>query len=325
MNQFIKALENSLPPVEYSKLRTEADCYGISRLISQQFHAPFTPLSFSSWLHGWMYVDLKYIEQFGLISNDKYLLATKEQEYFFKERGKNAKAVGAPYIYAELFDKGEIKRQSNSLIVMPPHGLPYTTEQWDEEVYVKQIADLKNDFDSIVACVHPSCAEKNNWIVHFERYDIPWITGADMRDKNALIRMHRIFQSFDYMTTNCIGSHVAYAAYSGCKVSIYGNFAEFSKEDVKDDVLYVNYPHVMDHNLQCSTKQAIYNKFPFLFVHPKMASQHKEWAFEQLGAINKVSNFELAWQLGWLPPQQLYYWAAKIYKKLKKEFLRMFS
>lgn len=325
MSNFLKPLQDSLPVVEHVKLRTELDCYGISRIISQKLYLPFTPMSFANWVHGWLYVDLKYIEQFGLFSNNTYLVATKDQEDFFKARGKNAVAVGAPYVYAEDFDGVEVERQLNSLLVMPPHGLPFTEEEWDEETYVKQIHSLRDDFDIIIACVNSSCVEKNKWVVSFEKYDIPWVVGADMRDKNALLRMHRIFKSFEYMTTNCIGSHVAYAAYSGCKVSIYGDYAEFSKEDVKRDVLYINYPYVMEHNLFGSSKNVVSKKFPFLFTHPKMAGKLIDWSVDQLGAKNKKTFYQLATYIGWLPHQQIYFWAMKVYFKVKKETLLFFK
>ena len=41
------------------KLRTEADCYGISRLISKKLRLPFTPISYSPWTHGWIFAKLK--------------------------------------------------------------------------------------------------------------------------------------------------------------------------------------------------------------------------------------------------------------------------
>ncbi len=321
VNNFIRVLEASLPDVHHVKLHTEPDCYGISRMISGKLHLPFAPRSFANWLHGWLSIDLKYIEQFGIVSNYKYLVATKEQECFFKKNGKKAKAVGVPYIYAKAFDKFEIRRQKGSLLVMPPHGLPYTTERWDEEAYVKQICDLKSDFDFIVACIHPSCTEKKSWIGHFENYQIPWVKGAEMHDKYALIRMHRMFQHFEYMTTNSKGSHIAYAAYSGCKVSIYGNYAEFSKEDVKDDVLYTSYPHIMEYNLRGATREAMAKRFPFLFVHPKEACEMTGWAAEQLGANNQKSICQLANLLGWMPHQQIYFWGLKVYFKIRNEFL----
>jgi hypothetical protein len=325
MKDFIKVLNESLPDVHYVKLHTEPDCYGISRMISEKLHLPFTPRSFSNWLHGWLSTDLKYIEQFGLVNNFKYLVTTKEQECFFNKNGKNAKAVGAPYIYAKVLDRLEIKRQKNSLLVMPPHGLPYTNEKWNEEAYAKQIYSLKNEFDFIVACIHPSCAEKKSWIRQFENHEIPWVTGAEMHDKNALIRMHRMFQNFEYMTTNSKGSHIAYAAYSGCKVSIYGNYAEFTKEDVKEDVLYIEHPHIMEYNLRGATREAMAKRFPFLFVHPKKACEKIDWAAEQLGKDNQKSVYQLAYLLGWLPHQQIYFWAMKIYFKLIKETLLFFK
>ena len=323
MADFIKMLLDSLPVIQRVKLYTEPDCYGISRMIARNLYLPFTPRSFSYWLHGWLYVDLKYIEQFGVISKQHYLVATKEQEYFLTENGINAKAVGAPYVYVKNFDQLKVTRKKRSLLVMPPHGLPYTTEKWDEEGYVKEICELKSDFDLIVACIHPSCAEKKAWVRQFESYGIQCITGAEMHDKNALVRMHRIFQHFEFMTTNCIGSHVAYAAYSGCKISIYGKFAEFSKDDLKNDVLYLTYPHVMEHNLFSSTKQTVHEKFPFLFVHPSNAVEAISWASDELGEANKLVFYKLASQLGWLPHQQAYHWSIKIYSKLQKEALRL--
>ena len=198
--------------------------------------------------------------------------------------------------------------------------MPYTTEKWDEDNYVREICDLKSDFDLIVVCVNPSCEEKKHWITSFEKCGIPCVIGAKIDDKNALIRMHRIFQHFEFMTTNSIGSHVAYAAYSGCKVSIYGTFEEYSEEDVKNNPLYLAYPHVMKHNLTCSTKEIVKSEFPFLFVHPKMADCAVDWANEQLGESNRLGFFSLASQLGWLPHQQAYHWLAKIYAKIREFF-----
>lgn len=317
LNDFVTTLKRSLPPIEFIKLRTEADCYGMSWMISSALRVPFTPRSIPNWLHGWCFANLKYIEQFGVINNLTYLVATKDQELFFEQNGKSALAVGAPFTYAAQFDDYDVLREPNSLLVMPPHGLPFSNESWPEESYVQKINGLKSDFGKIVVCLHPSCVDKNKWLEEFDKYNIPWIVGADMHDKNALVRMHRIFTSFDYMTTNCIGSHVAYAAYSGCKVSIFGDYIEWTEIDVKDDELYVKYPHVMHHNLSQSSKDKVSNTLPFLFVHPTKASKNVQWASEELGGKNKKSYVRLAVLLGWLPHQQLYFWSIKLLLKIK--------
>ena len=319
MSDFIFKLQEILPTKQYIKLRNEVDFYGISHMISTSLNLPFTPRGFSDWHHGWFHEDLKYIEQFELSSKFKHLVLTDEQQRFLEENGRCAVAVGAPYIYAEEFDQADVYREPNSLLVMPPHGLWFTNETWDEEAYVKQICSLKSDFDQIVACLHSSCLDKNKWSEKFEENNIPWIVGADMRDKYALVRMHRIFSSFEYMTTNAIGSHIAYAAYSGCKVSIFGHYAEWKQEYVKDDPTYLKYPNVMHNYLEGSSRETVAKNFPFLFVHPKKASKHIEWAKEELGSKNKKSYFELAKLIGWLPHQQVYFWSLKILSKLKKE------
>jgi hypothetical protein len=288
-------------------------------MISSALGLPYTPHSFVNWLHGWCFSNLEYIEQFGFTNDFLYLVATKEEELFFKRNYKSALAVGAPYTYAEKFDSCKIRREPNSLLVMPPHGLPFSHENWSEESYVEKISNLKSDFDHIVACIHSSCIDKNKWVEQLDNYGIPWIVGADMHDRNALVRMHRLFSSFEYMTTNSIGSHIAYAAYSGCKVSIYGDFLEWGEEDVKDDDLYVKYPHVMHHNLCQSSRDSIFDKFPFLFIPPKEASEKREWANDQLGRANHKSYVRLAVLLAWLPSQQLYFWSLKIFFKIKRK------
>jgi len=322
LDNYLEQLMAKLPPIEHIKLRSEADCYGIANIVSREINLPITPRSSSDWQHGWVIQgDVKYIEQLtGITSAKKHLVALDEQEVFLRKNGIKSKAVGAPFTYIEGIDT-QIERQANSLLVMPPHGMPYTNVKWDEETYVKNIDELKKYFDLIVACVHQSCVKKNNWIGTFKKYSIPWVCGAEMHDKNALIRMHRIFKSFEYMTTNTVGSHIAYAAYSGCKVSIYGKYCEFSKEVQMADVAYIERPEMLDHNLLCASEQAIKTKFPFLFVHPKNATENRKWAYEQLGANNKVSFYELAKHLGWLPHDQLYFFTSRVCRKLKKEFL----
>lgn len=318
MSIFLTELESSMPSRQSVKLSTEPDLYGLSRLISKSLYMPFTPYSFANFQHGWIHADLEHIEQFGILNNYKYLVATKEQEELFKNNNKLSIAVGAPYIYVAEYDKKKIIRKPNSLLVMPPHGLDRRDMNWDEQSYVKEISLLNDSFDHIVACVHHSCVTKGNWVNEFKKYGISCIIGAQMEDKNALIRMHRLFSSFEYMTTNVIGSHIAYAAYSGCKVSIYGNYAEWKEDDLKDDALFKEYPFLLKKIIKSYSKAFVTKKFPDLFLHPKSAQLKIEWAQKELGKKNKKSYIDIARLLGWLPHQQLYYWSIKFFLKIKK-------
>jgi len=93
-------------------------------------------------------------------------------------------------------------------------------------------------------CIHPECYKKGYWIGACEKFKLPYIKGASLNDKNSLMRMYRLFSSFEYMTTCYIGSHVLYAAYCNCKVSIFGKYFEYKKEFFTNDPFYRKYPHI---------------------------------------------------------------------------------
>jgi hypothetical protein len=188
---------------------------------------------------------------------------------------------------------------------MPGHTLPYTDHQWDQKTYVDQIVKLKPYFATIVACVHSSCFTKGYWVPYFEKHGIPCIRGADTYDKNALLRLNCIFKSFEYMTTNTIGSHVAYAAYSGCKVSIYGNFFSPSKNDYRDDPFYQEYPKLLDYWIDQSQKSVIEKQYPQFFTNPMEATARKKWGEKVTGSAFKRRPSEIGELLGWSLKRQI--------------------
>lgn len=321
------ALIALLPPVEAIRIRGESDFYGISKLLMEQlrwFHVPFTD---ASWKHGWLFPDLKYVEQLtGNRRQEKWtLVAKKEHEIFLRERGVASKAVGMPFVYAEALDSMVIKRLPNSLLVMPPHSIPTSTHDWDEDSYAAHIAAIKDDFDFVLVCLYQSCLNKGLWVNAFERYSIPWIAGARSDDKNALIRMNRIFKSFEYMTTNAIGSHIVYAAYCGCKVSISGPYAEYTQNDYQQDTLYRKCPFLLQHNLSAASEMTVREKFSMLFHPPKQAVVLEKWASEELGKENMMNVYFLIYYLGWYPHQQILVLLKKIVRKLKLNFKQAFK
>lgn len=321
----LKKILSILPNIQKINVKGEADYYGISHLITKKLRLPFTPRSFAGWKHGWLFAKLNYKEQLTNGSKEsKFLVSLVEHELFLQDQGIKAKAIGMPFVYVEDIVNEKIERVKNSLLVMPPHSLPYTEHIWDEDAYAKQINDLKDEFELIVVCLHQSCIEKGLWIDAFEKYKIPWIIGADALDKNALVRMYKMFNSFEFMTTNTMGSHVVYAAYCGCKVSIYGNYAEFSKRDFQNDPLYKRFPFLLEHNLKYSSKRSIENTFPYLFTSPIDATLRTKWAEEQLGKKNKVTFYELAKLLGWLPHYQFIAYSKRISVKLSYGITQIF-
>jgi hypothetical protein len=292
-------LQKRLPVIERIWRRVEPDFYGASHIIAQLTQRKKPPISFATWRHGWIYFDNlchpKLLTNgsppmMNLVANDTHVSVLRNFGY------TKLAAVGLPYLYANIFN---FSRISNSLIVMPGHTLEYTDHTWNRQAYVNEISALKPYFDPIVACVHSSCVAKGYWVDEFQKAGIAWITGADVNDKNALLRIQCIFKSFEYMTTNTIGSHLAYAAYSGCKPSIYGDYVSHSSGDFKHDPFYLDHPELVEYVVSNSAEEKIRTQYPHLFKHPTDARECNEWGAEMVGEKNKKTPEEISKLLGW--------------------------
>jgi len=306
MNYDATWIIDRLPPIELIWRRTEPDFYGASHLIAKQVGKNVVPVSFATWRHGW--VDAKYIKYVKILLNSDrfdltHLVATEDHAASLKEFGyPTVQAVGMPFIYA---DEVTVKRKAGSLLVMPGHSLYYTGHNWNQKRYVQQISNLKPHFNTIVACLHSSCFSKEHWISEFQEHGIPCIRGADSYDKNSLLRMKTAFKSFEYMTTNTVGSHIIYAAHAGCKVSIYGDYGIYRKEDFQNDPLYKSDPDLLDFAIEFSSERSIKTKYPMLFAVPMESSARVEWGQKMTGFKYKRSPHEIASLLGWSLEDQI--------------------
>ncbi|WP_395167160.1 hypothetical protein [Francisella salimarina] len=284
---FSKILKN-IPEYEPMELISEIDYYGFSKYLADRLGIKKTYSRGINWKHGWIFASPKYIEQFVIDKSARVnFVANMQQQNFLESEGVKSIAVGLPFAYVNQYDikTNKIKRIPRSLLIMPPHSLPHTDHSFNEEHYVDEILNLKDKFDIIVACVHRSCFDKKLWIKTFEKYNIPVIIGAYSADKNGLLRMSRIFRSFEYMTTNSIGSHVLYASYAGCKVSIYGKYIEYAKSDYFNDSFYKKYPNLLSHNLKYSSYEMVKKNYSFLFNTPYDATTNITWAANQIGEV----------------------------------------
>lgn len=154
---------------------------------------------------------------------------------FSRDGALDVRLAGAPILYA---DDGAMQRIPGSLLVMPMHTM--SGERLDDrsflQHYADEIARNTKSYSTVVACIHAGCVENGLWIPEFNGHSIPLILGASWDDVNALVRMRRLFSSFESMTTNGWGSHVAYALAFGCRVSIHGAAPEVSRDQLlKDD------------------------------------------------------------------------------------------
>ena len=289
-----------LPRSQLIPRRTEADYYGASDLIAAALRYPAAPRSIASWMHAVSYEQhLDYPELLFPEGNrvTRHLVATTAQVKLLKARGYlRAYAVGVPYLYVE---PANAVRMPGSLLVMPAHTVAKALLSFEEEAYGEQLDQIRGRFDRVVACISAPCARSGIWTKTLERRGIPWILGADSSDRNALRRMARLFASFEYMTTNTLGSHIAYAAFSGCKVSICGPYPRYRLEDFKELAWYKKNWGKAQQVIDAMSEPNVRARHPMLFKEPWDAQPLEDWAAQVLGLDNKRSHVELARLLGW--------------------------
>ncbi len=257
---------------------------------------PYPPLG--QMQHGWIRPDALINPQLviwddGQADKEEYHWVNRKdvQDYLRLHGFINAHATGVGILYQEPV---HIPRLKNSLLVMPGHSLYTTEHDWDFQNYLQEILSIKQDFDTVTVCVHPACIEKGYWINAFQKAGLETITGALFAGKNALHRMLWMMNRFEYVTTNFVGTNLAYAAYAGAKVSFYGKFLKVKKHEMLNVELYQKQPHVLDLALMLNSEENIRKHYDFLFCdHPKAAKPLNEWGAYNLGIDDKRSPAEL--------------------------------
>ncbi len=277
------------------------------------------------WQHGWAapHRTLSPEYQFGecALTRDMHLwVARRDQECFLRnEAFPLARAIGLPAIYVP---RSSTKRIPKSLLIVPAHSLEYTTHTWKFDEYAEQIDSIRGDFEVVAAIVHQDCIKKGYWVKQFERLKIEVIPGAHVSDPTSLYRLEAIFSAFEFVTSNSVGSHIAYASLWGAKVSIFGTYAAVREEDYSNTPFYQLFPHLLRPAIDGLSESVTNHYFPFLFVdHPKDAELRIAWAEFQVGMENKLSPQELRKAFGWTLPRRTAKRAYQLAAPIAEEWL----
>ncbi len=293
----IENFANLLPPIRIVKLRCESDYYGASYLIGEKLGFTTPPQSNAEWQHGWPYGPINHFRQ---ISNSQVrglrLVATEEHAKILRGAGMKAIATGMPFLHTQ---QPITKRIPSSLLIMPAHVTKHSKHSVNEMEYVDSICSIRNRFSLVVACISQQCIDKGYWTKSFDSVGIQWIAGAGAHDANALRRMRSLFSYFDVMTSNTLGSHFVYAAYSGCRPSLFGPIHKYSQSDFEHEPLYRKYPELLPLALQRTSAESIQKYYPHLFCEPQDSQLSADWACRELGGEHIKSPAEMSRLLGW--------------------------
>ena len=275
--------------------------YGARKLLAVYIGSQTSDLIEGHWQHAWIgryrNVHPELVvggngNSFRYRKRSAFYVARQDQVDFLRECGyRDVVAIGNPVVYLPKIDYARIP---GSLLIMPMHSLPDTSENWESEgeKYLHFLRPFLNDFDFVVACLHPSCLEKRFWVDSFESEGIECIRGSDPHDQNSLYRTQALFSQFDVLTTNGFGSQVAYAAYFGCKVSVAGPRPIWDPY-ARTDRFFRNCPEALPFFTKWRSTDALERLYPELVKSPTTATIHEDWGNSELGSANKRMSDEL--------------------------------
>ena len=203
---------------------------------------------------------------------------------YLKHHGyARVRAIGLPILYTR---PSNITRIPGSLLVMPVHSIRAHTSAPDLDTYPAQIAVIAAGFKAVAACVSGSCIEKGWWAPQFEALGISVIRGAAIDDRRALDRMRSLFEMFETVTTNGVGSHIYYALHFGAKVSIWGQEQPPQWENLIRDGTWAADPAALRAALSDETRSRAEQVLGRLRVPPQQAVMDRQLGSDMIGADN---------------------------------------
>jgi hypothetical protein len=289
----------NLPPRDY---KFKYSIYGDRKIIQKYSGVSliwnFYWLYRAEWQHGWQPIE-KNIHPELVVGGDgksfekrkinTYFVARNDQVIYLKSQGyTNVHAIGMPIIYTKPMIQ---KRIPNSILYMPSHTIAESNPDLkkylsDLKNYLKEI---KKKFSIVVVCLHMNEINKKYYNEILNELEISFVAGADPLDANSLDRMGTLFSQFDFMTTDILGSHVVYASYYGCKVSVFGPKRTITKKELKNIKFYKNCQKCMKIDINWSSNNFLLSKYSFFDIKPWFAQKKIDWARFQLGEQHKLS------------------------------------
>ncbi len=220
-----------------------------------------------------------------------------QADYLTANGYQHVKAIGLPIVY---LPEPAVRRIPGSLLVLPPHS--HKTHGPDDplaEAYAASIAALKPRFEHIWVGLNEDDIAKRQWIESFHRHGLNVFVTTDQAEPDTLGRLKRLLHSFEYVTTNGYGSHIALAAYCGARVSIYGPYADFPLNRMKSTHAVKMFPRLLHTAYDLCREESFRANYPFLFVDPDKAVTHRDWGLHEVGEDCKLSPRALAECFGW--------------------------
>lgn len=231
------------------------------------------------------------------------LVGTVEAEHFLTQAGvPNVRAVGMPILYA----KGDgAQRRPASVLFMPAHSLDQVAIEHDAEALIAEANQLRKMGYYVCFCVHQSCVRGTGIVAALDQAGIDWFAGASAADMNSLRRMRNVFEYFETVASNTMGSHFYYAQLFGARFFFSGPYYEYSLEQNANAPSWRGKAHILAYGREKNLEHAVRQRFPEYFHGIEAAVCNRQMAKAACGESSMLDVQTLACLLGWTTWEQL--------------------
>jgi hypothetical protein len=230
----------------------------------------------------------------GMPYSTPVVVAKTEQKVLLNSLGYSKVHVdGLPFSYTA--HTGTVRKENSLLSFIPHSSASHPINHSLIDNYLDYLVTIKESFDEVFVCIFWGDTDQV-LLDSITRRGLQYVFGANPYDANSLTRMRMLLDYFDFVTTPTIGSHIIYAAYSGCKVSICGPFYSTRSDDILTSNKSKEY---FERLVEIESLDWARDNLSFLFYnHPKEAVSRLLWAKTEIG--NKIlTKNELIDVLGW--------------------------
>lgn len=204
---------------EIKAIRNEADLYGYTVWLAEHLGLEIYPRALRGFQHGWIWWDMEQGSRQGLdINLDTYwgqLVQDEHVEKCLLAEKIFAKACGLPFLnYLEFSGAKGFFPRTGGLLYVPVHSNPWNNVK--DDVVESAIRFSKKHPDASIMLSWSDQKLAPELTPYFRNVEI----GAGALEMTSFPRIAKIFQTYDVMLTDAIGSHVLYAMACGLKVGI---------------------------------------------------------------------------------------------------------
>jgi len=308
----------SPPEMNLYKPYNISNFYGASHIMSKISKISHTNLMWRYWQHAWVpkerQIDPEIIATEPLDNRWKIYVARKDEVDSLAKFGYEAKAISLPFAYVHKYFEN-FDREENSLLFMPTHSVHDTSVNFGPK-FIKLLEELVdsefNKYKRLYVSLHGD--EINTKRKFYEKLGFRVILGAVNNDSNSLLRMKYFFQTFEYVVSDALGSHIPYASLCGAKISLLVD-KKTSYEFRKNPWLSSKNIHPDFFLLKTWAKE-----YSFLINSIDESKAHLDWAKKELGYQNILYPKEIKKEFGWNLPGRLskrtYYFLSQIKQNL---------